>query len=450
MTISGKHLSRRTLLRGVGAAVALPVLDAMRPAFAAPNRLSGYAPPRLAFLYVPNGVIMPDWTPAKQGADFELTRILAPLKDFREDILVLSGLTQNNGRALGDGPGDHARAASSFLTGVHPKKTSGADIQLGVSVDQVAAGKIGGDTRIASLELGTEPGQLAGNCDSGYSCAYSNSVSWRSSTTPNPPEINPREVFERLFGRADRSGDRQERERRQAYRKSILDFVAEDSKALAKTLGPSDKRKVDEYLTAVRDIERRIESAEGSDELVPTIDRPAGIPTEFAEHARLMCDLMAVAFQADATRVATFMLGREGSNRTYREIDVPGAHHRMTHHRGDKEKIEDITKINVHHVEQLAYFLGRLAEIEEGDSNLLKQSIVVYGSGISDGNRHAHHDLPVLVAGHGGGTLKTGRHERYPDETPMNNLYLSLLGRAGVPTETLGDGTGELPGLNGV
>lgn len=446
------HLARRTFLRGLGTAVALPLLDAMTPAFARPNRLvENGSPRRLAFAYVPNGVIMEDWTPAAEGRDYELTRILKPLEPFREDLLVLTGLTHNNGRALGDGPGDHARAAASYLTGVHPKKTSGADIKNGVSVDQVAANEIGQATRFASLELGTEPGRLAGNCDSGYSCAYSNSISWRGETIPNPPEINPRLVFERMFGSEDQPTDPVVRERRSLYKKSILDFVREDAQSLMGGLGAADKRKMDEYLTAVRDIEKRIALAESGEtqQLSPTFERPAGVPVDFAEHVNLMFDLTALALQSDMTRVTTFMFGREGSNRTYREIGVPGAHHGMTHHKGDEEKIADIAKINIFHMELFARFIKKLKETPDGDGSLLDHTAVVYGSGISDGNKHLHHDLPVAVVG-GGSWLKTDRHIRYPEETPMTNFYLTMLDKVGVDAEKLGDSTGQLNGLSDI
>ena len=448
MINTGKKLERRTLLRGMGAALALPFLDAMVPAYGGANHAAaGMAPRRLAFAYVPNGVIMEDWLPTDlSSSDLQFTPILKPLEARRKDLTLITGLAHNNGRALGDGPGDHARAAASYLTGVHPKKTAGADIHNGISVDQVAAMAIGDQTRFASLELGTEPGRLAGNCDSGYSCAYSNSISWRGPTSPNPPEINPRLVFERMFGSADQPKDPAVRERRKVYQKSILDFVQDDTRSLMGELGATDKRKLDEYLYAVRDIEKRIETAENSDqkEVEPTIERPSGIPVEFSDHVALMFDLMSLAFQADLTRVATFMYGREGSNRTYREIGVPGAHHGLTHHRNDAEKIRDISKINVFHMEMYARFLDKLASIPEGDGTLLDHSMVVYGSGISDGNRHLHHDLPVLLAGAGGGTIKTGRHLHFSSETPMTNFYLSLLDRAGAPAETLGDSTGEL------
>jgi hypothetical protein len=449
--ITGKHLSRRTLLRGFGAAIALPALDAMSPAFAAgAARLGAKSPIRMTVAYVPNGIVMKDWTPAAEGADFEFTRILKPLEAYRDRLLVLSNLAQINGRPLGDGPGDHARAASTFLTGAHPRKTAGADISVGVSVDQVAAQGLGNQTRFASLELGCEDGRQVGNCDSGYSCAYSNSLSWRTPNAPNPPEINPRAVFERLFG-TNTADDAASRAKRARYDKSILDFVLEDAHKLQGDLGATDRRKLDEYLTAVRDIERRISDSEKNNtDVVPTIDKPAGVPVDYSDHAHLMFDLQTIALQADLTRIITFMMGREGSNRTYREIGVPDAHHPITHHRNDPEMVEKVTKINCYHIEQFAYFLGKLKSIPEGDGTLLDHTIVLYGSGLSDGNRHTHHQLPVLVAGGSIAGFKSGRHVRYAPETPMNNLFLTILDRMGVPAHALGDANGELDRLSGV
>ncbi len=325
MIVTRKSLSRRSILKGLGAAIALPVLDAMTPAFAAASRLAdGAAPRRMAFMYVPNGIIMDQYTPATAGADFQLTRVLEPLAAYREDFMVLSGLTLNGGRALGDGAGDHARAASSFLTSAHPVKTAGADIKVGVSVDQMAAQAVGDATKFPSLELTCEDGRLVGSCDSGYSCAYSNSISWRTPSTPNPAEINPRAVFERLFGDAEL--DPVTRAKRSLYNKSILDFVSDDTRRLQGTLGSTDRRKLDEYLFAVREIEQRIEKAEKDSATLPmpSMERPAGVPVDFAEHARLMFDLMVAAFQTDQTRIATFMIGREGSGRVYRETRYLG------------------------------------------------------------------------------------------------------------------------------
>ena len=444
--ITGKHLARRTFLRGISTAIALPLLDAMTPAFAAATRFTANAPRRMAFVYVPNGIIMKDWTPAGAGNEFEFSRILKPLEPYREKLMVLSGLTHNTGRALGDGAGDHARAAASFLTGVHPKKTAGADIHSGISVDQIAAQKIGNATRLASLELGCEDGRLVGNCDSGYSCAYSNSISWRTTATPMPPEVNPRAVFERLFG--DASETPEARAKRLSYNKSILDFVSEDTRRLQGDLGKTDRRKLDEYLDAVREIERRIEMAEhDSKQFTPNMEKPAGVPPEFADHVKLMFDLMTLAFQADVTRISTFMICREGSTRTYREIGVNDAHHPLTHHRNNPEWIEKVAKINCFHLEQFAYFVDKLKSTPDGDATLLDRVMVVYGSGLADGNQHTHNDLPVVLAGAGNGALRPGRHVQYPDETPMTNLYVAMLDHMGITPEQIGDSTGELEHL---
>ncbi len=445
MFVTQKHLSRRALLRGMGAAIALPLLDSMAPAFAATE--GSKAPLRMAFVYVPNGIVMKDWTPAQDGAAFDLPRLLKPLEPHRDRMLVLSGLTHKNGFELGDGPGDHARAAATFLTGVHPKKTAGADIVSGISVDQVAAQRIGGGTKFASLELGCEDGRLAGNCDSGYSCAYTNSISWRTPSTPLPPEVNPRLVFERLFGDAGESPA--VRAKRRMYNRSILDFVREDTERLTGKLGPTDRRKMDEYLSAVREIERRIENAERDNrEFVPSMEKPDGVPAEFAEHVRLMFDLLAVAFQSGLTRVSTLMIGREGSTRTYREIGVPDPHHPLTHHRNNPGWIEKIALINRFHMEQFAYFIQKLKSIPDGDGTLLDHTMAVYGSGLSDGNKHDHKDLPVVLMGGGNGSLKSGRHVKYASGTPMTNLHLGLLDRMGVQTESLGDSEGELVHLS--
>jgi hypothetical protein len=449
MIITRKKLSRRAVLKGLGTAVALPMLDAMTPALA-PHK--GKSPARLAFVYVPNGMPrMEWWRPTATGRDYQLTRILKPLEAFREDFFVLSGLDDHNGNALGDGPGDHARAGASFLSGVHCKKTAGADIQGGVSADQVAAQAIGSQTRFASLELGCEDSRTVGNCDSGYSCAYTNSISWRTPTTPMPPEVNPRMAFERLFGTEDLSLAPEVRARRLKYRKSILDFVQEDTQKLVGTLGASDRRKIDEYLFAVREIEQRIEAAEKDNRRVtPGIEKPAGIPITFQEYAKLMFDLQLVAFQTDLTRVSTLMLGREGSMRVYPEIGIPDPHHPLTHHRNNDDWIEKVARINMLHTEMFAYFLKRLKSTPDGDGTLLDHSMIVYGSGLGDGNRHNHDDLPILLAGRGDGSLKPGSHIAFKKGTPITNLYLTLLERMGVQAEKIGDSTGKLELLAGL
>jgi hypothetical protein len=447
--VFGRHLPRRTFLRGAGATLALPLLDAMRPAFARAAS-PGKAPMRLSFVYVPNGIIMPEWTPAEGGSAFGFTRILKPLEPHREHLLLLSGLAHNNANELGDGPGDHARAAACFLTGVHPRKTAGADIKNGVSADQIVAQALASETRLPSLELGCEESRTVGNCDSGYSCAYTNSISWRSATTPMPPETNPRLAFERLFGDAD-TADPAARARRARERTSVLDAVAERSRELMGGLGASDRRKLDEYQYAVREIERQIQQAERDPRQVTApFEKPPGIPETYAEYVKLMYELQVVAFQADLVRVATMMVGREGSLQSYPEIGVPDPHHPLTHHQNNAEWIEKVAKINVHHSELFAHFIGRLKATVDGEGTLLDHSMVVYGSAIADGNKHTHEGLPVLLAGGAGGGLRTGRHVAYTKQTPMTNLYLTLLDRMGIHPETIGDSTGRVEQLTDV
>jgi hypothetical protein len=435
-----KAISRRTLLRGAGAAIALPWLDAMAPAFASPRRA---APPRrLAFVYTPNGKNMADWTPKAEGADFELPPILQPLQELKDDLLVLTGLTADKARPHGDGGGDHARALGAFLTGAQPRKTDGTDIRAGISVDQVAAAAIGEQTRLSSLEIGCEAGAMAGNCDSGYSCVYSSTMSWRSATQPLPKDVNPKSVFDRLFG----NGSAAERARLREERQSIIDLVREDYKDLNGKVGKSDQQKLDQYMTSIRDIEQRLQRAASLPEVKPPdgVARPAGIPPTMEEHIKLMADLLALAFQADVTRVATFVVANEGSNKPYAHIGVPEGHHDLSHHGGDKVKMSKIAKINTFHVKQLAHLLGRLKAVKEGDGTLLDHCMIAYGSGNSDGNAHNHDNLPILLAGKGGGTYASGRHVRFAKETPLNNLWLALLQRMGVKAETLGDSTGIL------
>jgi hypothetical protein len=441
-------ISRRTVLKGLGTAIALPWLEAMTPALslAAPTK---QPPRRMAFFYVPNGVNVAEWTPAAVGEKFALPNALEPLKAFQKDLLVLSGLTADKARANGDGPGDHARAMSAFLTGRQPRKTSGADIRAGISVDQLAADRIGKSTRFPSLELGIERGMNSGNCDSGYSCAYSANLSWHSESTPMAKEVNPRLVFERLFGGDVKEESQSVRLKRERYRLSVLDFVLEDAASLRNRLGSTDQRKLDEYLGAVRDLEVRIVRNTASPlERNSTYPRPAGIPEEYADHIKLMNDLLALSFQADLTRVATFVYANDGSNRSYKFIGVPEGHHDLSHHGGNKEKLDKIRQINRFHISQFAYFIGKLKSIHEGDGTLLDHCMLLYGSGIGDGNRHNHDDLPILLAGQGGGTLRTGRHVKYPHDTPLTNLYLSMLERVGVETKSFGDSTGKLENLN--
>lgn len=452
-----KHnpISRRTALRGLGTALALPLLDSMLPgtAFspfaraAQAAEAARKAPNRAAFLYVPNGMHMPDWTPARVGGDFDLPPILQVLSPSKSDFMVISGLAQDGGRAHGDGGGDHARAMASFLTGTHPKKTHGADIKAGVSADQVAAQKIGNQTRYASLELGCDAGASTGACDTGYSCAYSHNAAWKTESQPVAKEVNPRLVFERLFTDGPPGETKEAKARRLRYRMSVLDFVLDEATSLKKRLGTNDQRKLDEYLTTVRELETRIARSEKSSGAAKGMSKPSGIPEDYAEHIRLMYDLLALAFQADLTRVATFVHADEGSNRSYAFIGVPEGHHDLSHHAGDKEKQAKISKINQFHANHLAYFLTKLRETPEGDGNLLDHAMVAYGSAIGDGNRHNHDDLPILLAGRGCGTLSPGRHIRYEKETPLNNLWLSMLDRLGAHADRLGDGNGMLAEL---
>ncbi len=449
MIVTKKSLSRRTILRGLGVSVSLPFLDAMVPAMAAARREGGGPPIRMGFVYVPNGVIdlKGEWTPAGEGAEFAFSRISKGLEPFRGNLTFLSGLAQLNGRAGPDGAGDHARAGATFLTGVRPVKTEGIGIRAGVSADQVAARSLGELTQFGSLETGVEEASVAGGCDSGYSCAYTNTISWRGPTIPNPVEVNPRRLFERLFGDGD-STNGAERLARLAEQKTILDFVRTDLHQLQGELGANDRRKLDEYVESIRDLERRIARTEATSALeLPEMQRPGGIPGGFSQHAKLMIDLQVLAFQADLTRVATFMMGREGTWRSYPEIGVPDAHHAMTHHSNDPEKIANTIRINQHHVSMFAYMLERMRSTQDGEGSLLDHSMLVYGSSIADGNQHTHHDLPLVLAGGAGGRIRGGRHLRFPRETPMNNLLLSMLHLVGVPTDRLGDSTGRLEGL---
>jgi hypothetical protein len=447
------QIPRRSFLRGLGACVALPMLDAMAPVRALAGAAAGKHPVRMAFMFVPNGAHMPDWTPALEGADFELPYILQPLQAHKNDLLVLSGLTQDKGRANADGGGDHARSAASWLTCSQPLKSEGSQIRVGISADQIAASVVGKETRFSSLELGLEPGRQGGKCDTGYSCAYSNNISWRNESTPMTREVNPRAVFDRLFATQLPNTSGSSTARRERYKKSILDFVLEDAKSLSAKVGGNDRQKLDEYLAAVREIELRVESAQKMVEsanlsAAEAYEIPEGIPESYEHHAKLMADMMVLAFQTDSTRVCTYMLANEGSNRSYRNIGVNDAHHGLSHHQGDKAKQMQIREINKFHVQQLAYVLNRLKSIPEGDGTLLDNCMIVYGSGLADGNRHDHDNLPILMAGRGGGTITTGRHIRYGSETPMANLLVSMLERAGAPVMSFGDSTGALRGLD--
>ncbi|MHB8866849.1 MAG: DUF1552 domain-containing protein [Pirellulaceae bacterium] len=446
-----RGISRRAVLRGVGAAIGLPLLEALWPATARAARLSADKPPvRMAFFYVPNGMHMPHWTPKTIGNDFEITPTLQPLAPYRSHMTLLSGLTLNGARALGDGGGDHARSAAAFLTGAHPKKTDGADICNGVSVDQMAASKIGRQTRLPSLELGLERGAKAGNCDSGYSCAYTSNLSWRSPESPVAKEVDPTAVFDRLFGDAMADASLQQRTKRDHYKTSVLDLVLEDAQDLQRKLSGTDRHKLEEYLYAVRDIERRLENSgklRNAEAGVPDYPRPSGVPQEYEQHARLMFDLMTLAIQTDSTRILTFMFTNEGSNRSYPQIGISDGHHELSHHGNDQAKQTKISQINLHHMSMFAYFIDKLATTSEGNGTLLDNCMVLYGSGIGDGNAHNHDDLPLVLMGRGGGTITSRRHLAYADETPLTNLYLAMLERVGAPAASLGDSTGPLPDL---
>jgi hypothetical protein len=436
-----KQLSRRTLLRGAGTAIALPFLDAMLPAFA---KSTPEAPLRMMYVYAPTGLMPQAWTPPTTGSDFEYQRIMKPIEKFRKDILLMSGLSAHDlGTGGADGPGDHARAVGTYLTGVRIRKTQGADILAGVSADQLAARVLGAKTRIPSLEVTCEDNSAVGACDS-YSCAYQ-TLSYKSPTEPLPPEMNPRLLFERMFGQMDVSADPVQRKNQELYRKSILDLTMQDTQSLQRDLGATDRRKLDEYLTSVREMETRLAKPGGDASEVPAgLSKPTGIPVDYAEHARLMFDLITIAFQTDTTRVATFMLAREGGVRPYPEIGVPEAHHSISHHGGDPVLIEKLIQIEVYHMQQFAYFIEKMKGIQEGSGTLLDHSAIVYGASLADPNHHDHDHCPTLVAGNAGGKIRTGRHVAFKPGTPMSDLHLTLLDTVGVKTDKLGNSDGKL------
>jgi hypothetical protein len=441
MMIFKKVVPRRTFLRGAGAALALPLLDSMVPAFASSM---GKSPVRMGLIYVPMGIIMDKWTPATEGAGFQMTEILKPLTPFRNQLLVLSGLAHNMGVAHeGEGVGDHARASAVFLTGAHPKKTEGADLRAGISIDQIAAAELGKETQLASLELGLDSNEVVGLCDTGYSCAYTNTISWRSATAPMPMENKPRAVFERLFGDSN-STEPSERIARLQEQRSILDFVKRDTSQLLTGLGTGDRLKLTEYMDSVRDVERRIQMAEEQPSKgLPSFERPVGVPEKFSEHAKLMFDLQVLAYQTDLTRVATFMIGQEGNARVYDELGISDSYHPLTHHQKDPEKIEKVIKIDILHTQMLAYLLEKMRATPDGDGSLLDHSMIVYGSALSDGNLHEHNNTPTLLLG-GGGGLKGGQHLRYEVDTPTANLYLTMLDKIGIHMKSFGDSTGRI------
>ena len=444
MIITRKSMNRRTLLRGTGAVLALPLMEAMMPASSVAAEAQHAARKRLHVIYAPNGMQMENWTPAKAGADYEITPILKPLEPYRAKFQVISNLDHGQAEALGDGAGDHGRCCGTYLTGMHVKKTEGADLTNGISMDQVVAQQFAELTQIPSLEMGLEPPSLVGSCDTGYSCAYTNTLSWSNPSTPLHVTVNPREIFERLFGDGD-SLDAKTRMMRLKRQASILDFVADDASRLSGNMGANDKKKLDEYLTSVRDIERRIQKIEqgGLDVALPNYTRPSGIPDNFADHAQMMIDMMVLAAQADLTRVNPLMLAREVSGRSYPEIGVPDAHHPMSHHGNDPEKLAKLTKINTLHMEQVAYYLKRMSETKDGNGTLLDNTLLLAGASLADPNKHSHKDLPTIVAG---GMTTGGRHLVAEKGTPMTNLMLSMMDQLGVKADKLGDSTGRLTG----
>jgi hypothetical protein len=443
MMIFNKSIPRRSFLRGVGASVAIPFLDAMMPVFGA--TAAGVRPTRLSFIEVPNGIMMDQFTPTTEGAGFELTPVLEPLAPFKDRMLVLSGLAQNQAAKLdGEIGGDHPRACTAFLTGAHARMTSGADLRAGISVDQVAAREFKKHTQLASLEIGMESAEVVGACESAYSCAYYNTVSWLNETTPLPMENRPRVIFERLFGDSGTT-DPKVRMQRMKENKSILDAVVTNVKRLREKLPESDRGKIDQYLDAIRDVERRIQMAESqSDRELPKMAGPVGTPNKFSDYYKLMVDLQVLAWQSDMTRVCTFQIGHEMSNRAYPELGFGDAHHSVTHHTGNKEKIAKTIKVNIFHTTMLSYFLEKLQSTQDGDGSLLDHSMLMYGSALSDGNLHIFRDLPILLFAGGVAGIKAGLHVRYPGDTPMNNLFLTILDKVGIEVERLGDSTGKL------
>jgi hypothetical protein len=440
MMIAKMALPRRLFLRGMGATVALPLLDAMIPALTAAPRAARPVP-RLGFVYVPNGAAPGYWKPKGEGSNFEISPSLSPLEPFRDRLIVPTGLCQVHANGLDNG--DHTRGQAVWLSGVGIKLTQGADVQNGTTVDQLAAHELGRDTALRSLELTVGPNFVAGTCDTGYSCAYNNTISWRTPTTPMPTEANPRAVFERLFGDGTTAAARLARLETD---NSILDSVTAELTRLQRTLGSGDQMRVAEFTDAIREIERRIQTQERTQaQLIDVPDRPLGIPESYEEHVKLLFDLVALAYQADITRVFTFILAREQGNHPYPQIGVPEGQHAVSHHQKDPVRLEKYYKVNKYHIALLAYFLERLRATPDGDGNLLDHAMILHGSGINDGDRHDHVDLPLVLVGGGAGQLKGGRVLNYPAGTPMNNLHMALLDKAGVQTEMFGDATGTLP-----
>jgi hypothetical protein len=441
MFISKKHLSRRTFLQGAGATLALPFLESMIPAMTAQAATNSGT--RLAFVYIPHGAIMDKWTPKTDGPDFEFTPILQPLEPFRKYVNIASGLHHK----AADSTAVHSLSPTTWLSGVRPKPTQGPDAYAGITADQIAAEKIGQDTVLPSMELATEDHSgLIGECDRDYGCIYMNTLSWRTPTTPLPMEINPRKVFERMFGQGSNAAERLVRKQED---RSILDAFTQQATNLQKNLGPRDKTTMKDYLESVREIERRIQRTEKeqTDPDITVPPSPAGIPYSYEEHIKLMYDLLVLAFQANITRVITFMVAREISNRTYPQVGVPDGHHAISHHQNRAEKMEKNVKIQMYHIGLFAQFLEKMRTTRDGDGSLLDHSVLLYGSNMSNSNAHNHFPLPNLVLGGASGRLTGNRHLRYPDHTPMTNLLLSVLDKAGVDLETLGDSNGKMTDL---
>jgi hypothetical protein len=443
MFITKKHLSRRTFLHAAGATMALPFLDSMVPALTAQTRTAANVTPRLGFVYVPHGAIMDRWTPKTEGSGFEFTPILQSLEPFRNQLNIVSGL----GHQAADTTAVHSLSPATWLSGVRPKATQGTDAYAGITADQYAAAKIGQDTVLPSIELGTEDHSgLIGACDRDYGCIYMNTVSWRTHTTPLPMEINPRKAFERMFGLG---GSASARMARTEEDRSILDMFMQQSSDLQKKLGAQDRTTVNDYLDSVREIERRIQNAgaQQADSQVTLPDAPTGIPYSYEDHVKMMYDLLVLAYRANVTRVSTFMVAREISNRTYPQVGVSDGHHAISHHSNQAAKMDKNVKIQTYHVSLFAQFLEKLRATPDGAGSLLDNSIILYGSNMSNSNAHNHFPLPVLVAGGASGRMKGGRHLKYPDHTPMTNLLLTLLDKAGVPMDSLGDSTGKMSEL---
>ena len=453
MPPSPLYLNRRQFLTGLGALVSLPIFESLVPGGpvlrAAETGASGLgptlAPPmRTAFIYVPNGVNNAHWWPTGSGSSFQLGSSLASLEAHKSDLQIVAGLGHTKANANGDGPGDHARASATFLTGAQARKTAGSDIRVGRSVDQMIAAGVGSGYRLPSLELSCDPPRQTGNCDSGYSCAYKFNLSWRSESQPMPAERNPRLVFERMFGGGSQQETTESRAIRDRQQRSILDFVMDDTRRLQRDLGQSDRGKLDEYLTSVREIERRVTSFQ-SFAARPDSPLPSGVPADYEEHMRLMCDLMVLSFQTRSTPVATLMFASEASGHTFPSLGITEGHHSLSHHEQRADKLEQLRKIDEFYIRQFAYLVGRMKSVKEGEGTLLDHSLLVYGSGIRDGDRHDHVDLPVILAGQAGGAVKSGRFRQLPSGQPMTNLYLSMLDLHGVKADRIGDSTNRLP-----